>query len=455
MKLQSFLILFLLFLTVNFYSQSLQNKEWSLQQCIEYALKNNLQIKQNDLNAQSSKQNLIQSRAITLPSINGSTSHGYNFGRTIDPFTNQFTEDKVLSQNFSLNGNLDLFNGFQNYNTIKQNQLNYLASKYDVDKMKNDVALNVSTAYLQVLFNNELLNIANNQLEVSNKQVAQTKKLVEVGQVAKGNLYDMLSQEASDELSVSNAQNQLDLSYLSLIQLLNMDSTEGFKILKPEINLPIDPVLSSNPNQIYSMAVTALPEVKSAELKLKSNQSSLAAAKGGISPKLSLNGSLSSFYSSTNKNIIITPEGYTTEAKPFNQQFNDNLNKNIGLRLSIPIFNGLQTQTNISKAKIQQQYADYSLDLAKTQLRKSIQQAYADANAALKKYYATQKAYNAIQEAFKYADQKFNLGAASALDYITAKNKLTKAQADLLQAKYDYVFKAKVLDFYQGKPIDY
>ena len=465
-------------LGVFFFFFSLQTnaqKSWTLQECIDYAIKNNIQVKQNELNAESAKQTLLQSEAGTLPSLNGFASHSYNFGRTIDPFTNQFANDKVLSQNFSLSSSLTLFNGFQTYNSIKQSQYSYIASKYDIDKMKNDISLNIATGYLQILFNEELLNVAKSQLDASAKQVEQTEKLVEAGKLAKGSFYDIQAQLASDELSLTTVQNQLDLSYLTLIQLLNMDSVGSFKIVKPEINLPAEPILTSTPIQIYTSAITTLPEIKSAEFKLKSYEKSLSIAKGGISPRLTVSGSYGTGYSGASKVLAGTPvlTGYQPngsitslgdqvlsptydaafQVKPFSDQYNDNINKNIGLQLRVPLFNGLQTKVSISKAKILKQNADYNLDLAKRQLFKTIQQAYADANAALKKYYATVKAHDAIRESFKYAEQKFSLGVVSSLDYVTAKNKLTKAESDLLQAKYDYVFKTKVLDFYQGKPI--
>lgn len=448
---------------------------WTLQQCIDYAIKNNIQVKQSELSAQSDKYTLQQSEAEVLPSLNGIAAHNYNFGRTIDPFTNQFATDKVLSQNFSLSSSVNLFNGLKTYNTIKQNQYNYLASKYEVDRMKNDVSLNVATGYLQILFNEELMEVAKGQVDISNKQVEQTEKLVDAGTLAKGNLYDIQAQLASDELSFINAQNQLDLSYLVLAQLLNLDSVDNFKIVKPEIIFPDSPVLTSTSGQIYSTAVATLPQIKSAEFKLRSSERALSVAKGEISPRLSLNGSYGTGYSGLSKDIVgapvftgyqpngfITSSGdpvliptYSTDLRviSYSDQYKDNLNKNIGLQLAIPIFNGFQTKNLISQAKIQKQNADYNLELEKNQLRKTIQQAYADANAALKKYYATLKAHDAIQESFKYAEQKFNLGVVNSLDYVTATGKLLKAQSDLLQAKYDYVFKTKVLDFYQGKPI--
>jgi outer membrane protein len=446
---------------------------WSLQQCIEYALKTNLQLKQTQLNADLSKVNLIQTEAGALPSVNGLMQHTYNYGRTIDQYTNTFANNTVLSQNIYVSGSLNLFNGLQRYNTIKQNQYNYIANKYDVDKNRNDISLNVAGAYLQILFNQELLGVAQNQLDITSKQVDRTQKLYDAGSVAKGSLLDMQAQQASDELTIATAQNQLDLAYLSLVQLMNLDSTRGFAIQKPELSLPVEDLIANSPSQIFNLAVKQLPEIKSAELKLLGAERGIAAAKGAISPQLSINATYGTGYSGASKsvrsvNIVgVDTIGYTSTLQPvytphyvpiyennsFSKQYSDNVNQTLGFRLNIPFFNGLQTYSSISRAKITRMSAELTLEQTKQQLNKSIQQAYADANAGLKKYIATKKSVEANEESFKYSEQKYNVGALNVLDYNLAKTKLAKAKSDLVQAKYDFIFKTKVLDFYQGKPL--
>jgi len=448
---------------------------WTLQQCIDYALKNNLQIRQTELGQETNRVTLAQDKANLLPSVNASAYHNYNFGRTIDPYTNTFANSEVLSENFSVSSGLVLFNGLQKVNTIKQGQFDLLSSKEDVDKMKNDISLNIASAYLQVLFSDELLTVAVNQVGISQIQVERTRKLVDAGALAKGNLLQLQAQLAGDELSQANAQNQVDLSYLNLIQLLDMDSVGGFSIVKPALSMPSETLLSAGPAHIYSMAVATQPAVKSAEYKLKSSDMQLKIARGGAYPRLSIIGSLATGYSGADKQLLGTPvitgaqpNGdvtatgvlvYTpvyniqTEVVPFTDQLTSNFNRSIGFSLTVPIFNGYQTHANIQKAIIQYKTADLNLKMQELQLRKTIQQAYADANAALIKYQATKKAVESSQEAFKYIDQKFNVGMVNSLDYDDAKNKLVKAESDLLQAKYDYIFKIKVLDFYQGKPL--
>ena len=447
---------------------------WTLQQCIEYAVKNNIQIKQSYLNTELAKTNLTQSEVSLLPSINANASNYYNYGKTIDPFTNSFATEKVRSDRYSLQGNLILFNGLQAYNTIKQNQLNMAASKYDAEKMVNDISVYVASAFLQVLFDMELLDMANKQVLLTHAQVERTKKLVDAGSVAKGNLLNIESQEANEELQVVNAQNNLDIAYLNLTQLLEIQDARNFKISRPAIPELLNAELKEDVAGIYQNALANKPEIKSAELKLKSAQKSITIAKGALSPQLGIGGSYGTGYSGLSKRLVgeptygIAPTGYFTssnesvlgpvllnefEKTPFTKQINDNINKSFGFNLSIPIFNGFQIRSAISKAKINTANAQLNLESAQKQLYKSIQQSYADAQAAIKKYAATQKAVSALRESFLYTEQKFNLGMLNPLDYNDAKNKLAKAESDLVQAKYDYVFKKNILNFYQGKPI--
>ncbi|MBA3705817.1 MAG: TolC family protein [Bacteroidetes bacterium] len=482
MKIKSINISILLFLAIS--SQVLAQdaaktgQAWTLEQCIEYALKNNIQIQQSQLNTELSQVNLLQSKANLLPSLNANASHSYNYGRTIDRFTNQFATKQVVSQNLSLSSDITVFNGFQNINSIQQNKYALIASRYDVDKMKNDMSLNIARAYLQILFNIELLANANNQMAIISAQVERTKKLVEVGSTARGSLLDIQSQSALEELNVTNAQNQLDISYLTLTQLLNITTTEGFSIVRPDLTIANEALLTSSPGQIFSTAVSNLPEIKSAEYNVKSAEKAVDIAWGGISPRLSFSASYGTGYSGASQRVTTLPKflGYTPDGRitttgdtvlsplfssagyekiPYMDQYKDNVNKSFGFYLTVPLFNRFQTRSAISKARIQKLNALLTVESSKLQLQKNIQQAYADANASLKKYNATQKALDAMQESFKYTEQKFNVGIVNTNDYNDAKNKLINTQSDLLQAKYQYVFNTKVLDFYQGKPLKF
>jgi outer membrane protein len=447
----------------------------NLEQCIDYALKNNIQIKQSELNSELSRVTLTQSEGNLLPSFNGNASHSYNIGRTVDRFTNQFADAKVLSQNFGVSTDINLFTGFQNFNSIQQNKFTYLASKYDVEKIRNDVSLNIASAYLQILYNIDAAANAQSQVGITQAQVDRTKMLVDAGSSALGVLLDIQSQLASEELTLTNAQNQLDLAYLNLAQLLNMPTAEGLTIVKPEINIGNETALTQTSAQIFNTAVANLPEMKSAEYKVKSANKAVDIAWGGLSPKLSFSASYGTGYSGASKRLVgtpvfsgIGPTQYFTSAGdsvytplfstnyetiPFADQYKNNVNKSFGFYLQVPIFNRFQVKTSLDRAKIQRMNAELTVESTRLTIQKNVQQAYADANAGLKKYNAAQKAADAMAESFKYTDQKFNVGLLNTTTYNDAKNKLIKAQSDLLQAKYEYVFKTKVLDFYQGKPL--
>jgi outer membrane protein len=456
-----------------------QRKEvpWTLQQCIEYALKNNIQIKQNMLNEHLAGITLLQSKAQLLPNLNGNISNSYNNGRKVDPFTNQFvTGDWIQSQNFSLNASVTLIGGFQTLNSIRQNKYTLLANEQDVLKMQNDISLNIASAYLQILFAQELLATTQGQAEITRLQVERTQKLVEAGNLPKGNLLDIQAQLASEEVNVISAENNLSLSSLNLVQMLNLDTVQNLSIVKPEIVMPSELAMINASDQIYESALTRQPEIKGAEFRLRSAEKGIAIARGKLYPQLSLTAFYGSGYSDASKRIVTpavfqgyTPNGDVTssgdlilspllsspvyETSPFKNQVDNNLNRSIGFYLTVPIFNNLQTHVSVTRAKINKENTELSLQLQKDNLRKMIQQACNDAFSSLKKYQASQKSLNAMEESFKYMDQKYTLGAVTATDFNDAKNKLIKAKSDLLQAKYDYVFKLKVLDFYQGKQI--
>lgn len=454
-----------------------ENKSWSLEQCIEYALENNIQLKQSELNLELAELNLLQSKASLLPGLNAGASHNYNFGQRIDPFTNQFATDRVLSQNFYFTSGITLFNGMQQYNTIKQNQFALGAGKFDLDKYKDDLSLNIASAYLTILFNKEASDIAERQLEISKLQEKQTQKLVDAGTLAKGNLLDVKAQLAAEELNLVNAQNQLSLAYLKLKQLLNWSSSEEFEIVDPFIELPQNATLNGTPGQIYDAALSRQPGIKSAELKVQSASKGIALSRGNLAPIISFNASIGTGYSGASKELVGIPsvtgyywDGSTTTAgdsvlapmydtplqtKAFTDQWSDNFNRTIGFNVTIPIFNKLQTKTAIERAKINFQNAEYTLASEKLQLDQIIQQAYADAQAALKRHQASKNSLAAMQEAFKYAQQRFDVGMMNAVEFNDSKNKLMKAESDLLQAKYDFVFKTKILDFYQGKALTF
>jgi len=449
-----------------------QQAPWTLQQCIEYAQKNNLQIRQSELTVKQNELNLLQTKAGLLPNLNLNANNFYNFGQTIDPFTNTFATSRVRSDRFSLTAGITLFNGLQQYNSIRQGEMNTFAGKLDLEKARNDLALNIALAYLQVLFNKQQVGIWKNQTGITQQQLARAKVLVDAGSLAVAAKYDLEAQLANEELQLVNAENNYEVSLLSLTLQLDIKTTEGFGIAEPELPEPSGSLIAGNADYYFASAGTTHPAVKSAEMRLKSAQTGLDIARGAQLPTLTMGGSIGTGYSGAAKEVT----GYTTEqvqigstqlgdvvyanrynpilqSTPYAKQFNSNFNKSFGFQLSMPLFNGLTTYTNVQRAKIGISNAQLSLETARRDLRRSIAQAHADAVAALKKFEATKKAAEAARMSFGNNEKKYNLGALSTFEYNDSKNKANKAESDLLQARYDFFFKVKVLDFYQGKPI--
>jgi outer membrane protein len=433
-----------------------QQKVWSLEECVKYAIDNNIQIKQQVIQTRFQENTLEQSKLNLLPTLNGQASHNYSFNRTLDQTTYQYVDQNGQSNQFYLGGNLSLFNGLQNYNTIRKNKYQLMASELDLQRIKDNISLSIALAYLQILLNNELVSATAGQLQITKQQIEKTRKMYDAGSVAKGNLLQIESQAAGEELQLINLENQRDISYLNLTQMLELKSPEGFKIVIPLISVDTNSIISGKVDDIFSQAQGLRPEIKSAELNLTAKELDLKIAKGGRSPRLSMSHSVSTMYSNIRKKILsIDPlSGPVYGEYPFSEQFNDNMNYGIGFSLNVPILNGWQVNKNISNSKLNIENSRYTLEGEKKQLYKSIQQAYADAVASMKKYAASMKAVVSMEESFRYTEQKFNVGMVTPVDYNAAKTQLLNAQSDMSQAKYEFIFKTKVLDFYKGLPLN-
>ncbi len=447
------IIFFIPLITFLFIGVSLTaQQEWSLEKCINYAYENNLQIKQSKLNAESSKESLLQSKLGFLPSFNANISQNTGWGRSIDMATYRYVNKQSTQAYGSLNANLTLFSGFQNVNNLRQKQFEYLAKKYNSDKIRDNIALNIAASYLQILFNIEQVHIAKRQVEISNKQIERTKKETAAGTVARGNLLDIESQGANDQVNLVKAQNKLMLAYLDLMQLLDIKGNTAFDIVKPHLVITQKPSLLPI-QSIYDRALQIRPEIKSAQYSVKAADRALAMAKGQRSPTLSLSSSYGNNYSDQIRvsNNPLDP-GFK-EIKPFWDQLNDNRSITLGFRLTIPILNGFQVSTYIRQSQISLENANLNLEIEKNNLRKSIEQAYTDALAAYQTYVAREKSVISLKESFKYAQEKLNVGMLSSTDYDVAKVKLFNAESDIIAAKYDYIFKTKILDFYLGRSL--
>ncbi len=421
-----------------------QQKVWSLEDCIKYAIENNIQIKQQVIQTEVQKNSLDLAKLKLLPTLNGQASHDYSFGRALDQNTYQFFNQTLQSDYFYLGGATPVFNGLQNYNSIQKNKYMVLSGQQDLQNISDNVALNVALVYLQVLLNKELAAANENQLNITLQQIEKTRKLVDAGSVAKGNLLQIEAQAAQEELSLINMKNQLETSYLTLTQLLELKTPAGFEVVVPEINVDPNSIITGNIDEIYTIAEKSRPEIKSSELMLTASEYDLKIAKGGRSPRISLNYSLNTRYTYLSNQPGI---------QSFNDQLKNNKNSGIGLSMNIPILNGWQVNKNISNSKLNVENSQYTLEGTKKQLYKNIQQAYTDAVAALKKFNVSIKAVASTEESFRYTEQKFNIGMVTPVDYNAAKTQLLNSQSDMSQAKYEFIFKTKVLDFYKGIPL--
>jgi outer membrane protein len=439
------LIVVLVFLSVRVVQA--QKRVWTFQQCLDTALQRNISVNQSRLSNEIDKIYLKKSQANRIPGLSANANEGFNFGRSIDPTSNQYVVENYNSTSFSLNGNINLFNGFQNNRTILQNKINIEAGMSDIEKAKNDVILNITIAYLQVLLSYEILDAAKTQSQADVEQVDRTQKMVNAGKVPELNLYQIQSQLATDNLAVVNAQSNLDLARVTLMQLMEVPVVDSFDVAIPDLSEP-SALLQSNAD-IYKKALAIMPEIAGATLRTNSALQAIKIYEGARWPRLNLNAGINSNYASrSSKGTFLNPQPY-----PFQEQVWDNLSQNIGLSLAIPIYSNRQIKTNIDVAKINAMTTQLNEQNTRNLLRKTIEQAYTDLKNSLKKYEATKEQYAAADISYKSIEKKYNVGLVTAIDFLVEKNNFAQAQSNVIQAKYNYIFKSKVLDFYQGNAI--
>jgi outer membrane protein len=428
-----------------------QGRIWTLEDCVNYAIENNIQIKQTELGIENSEINMLEGKLNLLPNLNGSANYSYSWGRVLDKSNYVYINRETKQSNFGLDASVLLWGGFQNLNTIKKNKIDFMSSQFAADKMKDDISLLIAQAYLSVLFNKELLDVARKQALITQQQVDRTNKLVEAGTLARGSLLEVQAQLAREEITIINYENSLGLAYLDLLQILDLPSNSDFDIDVPELDIEL--ALKLMPvSEVYEFAVVNQPDIKSGELNVESAYKSVAIAKGRLSPTISMAGGWNTNYS--NQYFKYDPiTGQVIGKIPFEDQFKDNQSSYLGFSLNIPIFNGYQVSSSISRAKVAAANEDYNFQLTKNTLRKNIEMAYNDAQSGFKTYVATEKSLKSFEESYRYTEQKFNVGLANSVDYNLSKSQLTAAESELLRAKYDYIFKSKILDFYMGIPI--
>ncbi|MCF8357762.1 MAG: TolC family protein [Prolixibacteraceae bacterium] len=434
-------ILLIVFAGLLFVQAQAQEK-WTLQKCIDYALTNNIVIKQQQINTDYRENLLGQSKNNRLPDLSANVSQDFNFGRSL---TIDNTYENYTSSNTGLYASTSvlLWRGNTLNNTIKQREFELKSSLEALEKAKDDVTLNIASGYLEILFSKELLKVAEAQVEQTKKQIERTRSLIEAGKLAEGALLEIESQKAREELEVVNRQNNLQIAYLNLAQILELDDYSNFEIAVPEMpEIKAQATVATSSN-VYKNAVETRPEIKSAEYQLKSFESQLKIAEGSRLPTLSASASVYDQYLNTSQG----------DAPGLFDQLTDNHRESVGLNLSIPIFSRFENRTNISNAKLQLKNQKLELEGAKKDLRRQIEQAYTNALAALKRYNANAAAVKSMQESFRYIEEKFNVGRVTSVEYNDAKTKLAVAESNLIQAKFDFIFRSKILDFYNGVPI--
>lgn len=454
--------------------------KWSLKQCIDYALTNNINVQRSVYNLESTEVDLNQARFSRLPSVIGNASYGYSWGRGLDPVSNSFVSQEIKSSNLSANASLPLFNGLRITNTIKQSQYGHTAAEQDLLKAKNDVILNVASLFINVVFNKELVENARYQLTSSQQQLDRTRKQVAAGALPKSEELNLDAQVAGNEVTLVQQENALALSILQLKQALLIPASQGLDVEIPEID-PEELVIDQTRDEIFTIAKGTLPEIKSAEYKIESSKFAVRAARGNLYPRLSLNAGINTNYSSAQESVFysdgtfqfspspvgylnqdvnspvysLRPNGAFRDTYKFNDQIKDNIYRTLGFQLQIPILNGFTARASVQRSVIQYEQARINAVEINQTLRQTIETAYNDAVASSKTYNSSLRQVNAREEAFRMMEQRFNAGAANSFEYQVSQNDLFRAKTDLTRAKYDFIFKKKVLDFYQGKPLEY
>lgn len=436
----------LLFATALFVSFSMvAQQKWTLRQCVEYAIENNISLKQQEVSVAQSDLAVKTNQYSRLPDLSAGVGQNFSFGRSTNVATQISESRNSLSSNFSLRSSVPLFTGLRIPNEIKASKLDLLAAVEGLNKAKENLEIQVTTLFLDVLFKKELILISDEQVEQTKEQVEKTRLLYEADKVPLAQLYDIKAQLANDELNRQNAKNNLDASLLDLAQALNLRDLNSFDIQEPHIDDVISDNISSilPPEEIYRQAIQIKPHIKEASFRLEGEKSRLKVAQSAFWPTLSFGMSYGTGY------------GRITGAKNtiFKRQLRDNSSEVLSFNLNIPIFNRFQTRNRVKEARLMILNRNLELDYVKQGFYKEIQQAHQSAIASQIKYDYTEKAMEAAKEAYHYAQEKYNVGRSTVVEFNEAKLKYVSSQSEQVQAKYDFLFRAKILDFYRGYPI--
>ena len=416
-----------------------------LETAVSIALENNLTLKRSELNQQSNEATLLQNQGQRLPNLSAGTSYGVRWGRSINPVTNLFETARIGNVNVSASSNATIFAGNQINNSIKQSKVNLEAGMYNIEATKNDITLNIINLFINVVFNREQVNVAENQLSTTKDQLARTTKLVEAGSLPLSDQLDVQAQNATNEVNLINARNNYNIAKLNLAQALQIPYSPEFSVVEPEFEINETLMATETPRDIYEAALETMPEIKAAQANIESAELGVKLAKAGYYPTLGVGANIFSNY---------VDQAFGTERPTFGQQIENNLSEAVNLQLSIPIFSRLSNKASVQRARVQKQISEVAALETENQLRNDIESAYNSALAAQLTYESSLIQVESLQETFRIAQQRFDLVAINSVDFQVAQNNLFNAQAVLLNAQYTYIFRVKVLDIYLGNPIN-
>jgi outer membrane protein len=433
-----FLLIFI-FCSVSLSAQ----KKWSLKECINYALEHNISIKKSELDIEISEINKNDEKGNFLPNLNGSIRHSWNTGLNTNPVTNTNVTATTQNTNFGLSANVVLYNGARNLNRLHKANLSILAKQYQLGDMKDNIALRIANAFLQILFNKESLKSLKIQNSLNTKELKQTAELIKQGVKPKGDLLNIEANIAKQEENIVVMENNIIISKLSLFNLLGLKNFDLFDIDDSKLDLIASTVVLEKPNTIFKKAVNFRNDIKLSEIQIELTQKDLEIAKGNYLPTLT-----GTFGINTNyfQSKLLNLPG-------FSDQIDNNKGHAFGLGLSIPIFNRFQIRNAVTRNKLFLKGAEIDLEQSKINLKDKVYQAYNDVQGALKSFQASKKTLSARKEAFKYSEEKFNVGLLNSFNYNQIKTQLDDAQIRVIRAKYDYLFKIKVLEYYFGQPL--
>ncbi|MBP6760114.1 MAG: TolC family protein [Flavobacterium sp.] len=430
-----------------------QTKKWTLEECVKYAIDNNISIKQTELDTKTADIGKKDAIGNFIPSLNSNASHSWNVGLNQDPTTGLLRNQTTQYSSMGAGVGFDIYRGMQNQNTLRKANLSILAAKYQLTKMQEDVALNVANAFLQVLFNKENLKVQQEQKAINEKQLARSEELVKAGSVPKGDLLDIKATVASDGQRVVNAENALLISKLSLAQLLQLKEFYDFDVTDETNVKDENNILAQTPIAIYEKAKEERTELKIAKTNLEIAEKNVAIAKGGYQPTLQGFYNFNTRISYADTYTFVNGVAVAQPAASFGDQFTDNKGQAFGAQLSIPIFNGFSAKNNVERSKVSLEKSKIAVEQEELALQRNVYTAFTEAKGGLNAYESSLSTLEARQEAYNYAKEKYAVGMMNSFDFNQSQTLLSNAQSEVLRTKYDYLFKIKILEFYFGIPI--